>query len=83
MAHIEFKDIAAYIGLFIAVFSLCFNFYLAYLVRNKRSRLVRLDELRGALFTMACRKVRNYEPAFRNMAIPILGSHIWDSSRNA
>jgi hypothetical protein len=54
MAHIEFKDIVASISPFIAVLSLCFNVYLAYLLRNKRSRLVRVDEIRGALFTMAC-----------------------------
>jgi hypothetical protein len=54
MAQIEFKDTLTYIRLFIAVLSLCFNVYLAYLLRNKRPRLARVDELREALFAMNC-----------------------------
>jgi len=49
MAQIEFKDVMASISPFIMVVSLCFNVYFAYLLRNKRPPLARLDEIRDAL----------------------------------
>ncbi len=53
MAQIEFKDVVASISPFIMVFSLCFNVYLAYLLRNKRPPLARVDEIREALRDVA------------------------------